>query len=197
MLNGSVVLAKATTTSSYADVALFTDAPSHPAPSRDSSTVLVYTIPPAGAASALPPGIRRPRREDERSAFDAGAPSSASDDWRTGRSDWEKGRLQTWYRFEPKSRLRTFQGIVTHHAVVAPLHTSRRGTSAGGTPRANAPRGEAVPRLRRRLVAPREANQAPSDRSCSLGTLREFVAHPARFRVHVDGRGGRPRADGA
>jgi hypothetical protein len=57
---------------------LFTDAPSHPAPSRDSSTVLVYTIPPAGAASALPPGIRRPRREDERSAFDAGAPSSAS-----------------------------------------------------------------------------------------------------------------------
>jgi hypothetical protein len=78
MLNGSVVLAKATTTSSYADVALFTDAPSHPAPSRDSSTVLVYTIPPAGAASALPPGIRRPRREDERSAFDAGAPSSAS-----------------------------------------------------------------------------------------------------------------------
>ena len=87
MLNGSVVLAKATTTSSYADVvALFTDAPSHAAPSRDSSTVLVYTIPPAGAASALPPGFRRPRCEDERSAFDAGAPSSAAHDWRARRT---------------------------------------------------------------------------------------------------------------
>ena len=196
MLNGSVVLAKATTTSSYADVALFTDAPSHPAPSRDSSTVLVYTIPPAGAASALPPGIRRPRREDERSAFDAGAPSSASTTGARGGARGKRSPLNL-VSTEPKSRLRTCEGIVNQPAVVAPLHTSRRGTSAGGTPRANAPRGEAVPRLRRRLVAPREANQAPSDRSCSLGTLREFVAHPARFRVHVDGRGGRPRADGA
>ena len=59
-------------------------------------------------------------------------------------------------------------------AVVAspPLHTSRRGPPAGGTPRANAPRGDAVPRLRLRLVAPREANPAPSDRFRSLGTLR-------------------------
>ena len=108
MWNGSVVLAKATTTSSYADVALFTDAPSHPAPSRDSSTVLVYTIPPAGAASALPPGIRRPRREDERSAFDAGAPSSASDDWRSRwLNRWHSWSSELWYEIRDLVRIRT------------------------------------------------------------------------------------------
>ena len=99
MLNGSVLLAKATTVSSYADVAvaLLTD-PSHAAPSRDNSTVLVYTIQPAGAASALPPVFRRPHCEDERSAFDAGVPSSASTTCAFGGTAKGKRLFCAWYR---------------------------------------------------------------------------------------------------